>query len=288
MDTKSIEITECPRDAMQGLQEFIPTTLKAAYLNALLKVGFDRLDFGSFVSPKAIPQMRDTADVMELLDTTGPTELLAIIANTRGALDASRFTAISYLGYPFSISETFQQRNANKSIVSSFDDVRAVQEIAEKQGKKLLIYISMAFGNPYGDDWNASIALDWIGRLRDVGISRFALADTVGLARADDVDDMVRGVISTFPEIETGIHLHCRPDNWRSKVEAAFNAGCLRFDTAIKGFGGCPMAGDVLTGNLATENLLGFMSEQGIATGIRQEAFKSALTQASEVFMTYH
>lgn len=288
MDSKRVEITECPRDAMQGLQEFIPTSLKASYLNALLKVGFDRLDFGSFVSPKAIPQMRDTAEVLDLLDPSGPTELLAIIANARGALDASRFPAISYLGYPFSISETFQQRNANKSIAATFDDVRTVLDIAERQNKKLLIYISMAFGNPYGDDWNTSIALEWVGRLRAEGIKRFALADTVGLARADDVDYMVRAVISSFPEIETGVHLHCRPDNWRSKVEAAYNAGCRRFDSVIKGFGGCPMAGDELTGNLATENLLVFMNEQGVSTGIRQEVFNHAMTQASEVFMAYH
>lgn len=288
MDTKSIEITECPRDAMQGLQEFIPTNLKAAYLNSLLKVGFSRLDFGSFVSPKAIPQMRDTAEVLESLDTSGPTELLAIIANARGALEASRFPAIRYLGYPFSISETFQQRNSNKGIADSFDEVRAVCEIAERHGKKLLIYISMAFGNPYGDDWNSAIALDWIGRLRDEGISHFALADTVGLARTDDVDYMVRAVINSYPDIETGIHLHCRPDNWHAKVEAAFNAGCRRFDSALKGFGGCPMAGDELTGNLATENLVGFMNEYGVTTGIRPEAFNRALTKASEMFMTYH
>jgi hydroxymethylglutaryl-CoA lyase len=281
-------ITECPRDAMQGLHDFIPTELKISYLNTLLKAGFDRLDFGSFVSPKAIPQMRDTAEVLEGLDLTGATELLAIIANKRGAEDASGYAAISYLGYPFSVSETFQKRNTNAGLEESFDTVKAVLDIASSSEKSLLVYISMAFGNPYGDSWNSEVVTRWISRLSDAGVKKFALADTVGLAKSEDIADMVNSVLTSFPELEIGVHLHCHPANWRSKVEAAWDSGCRRFDTAIKGFGGCPMAGDELTGNLATENLVSFLQEKGAISSIKTEPFIEALRKSSDVFLEYH
>jgi hydroxymethylglutaryl-CoA lyase len=281
-------ITECPRDAMQGLHDFIPTELKISYLNELLKVGFDRLDFGSFVSPKAIPQMRDTAEVLGGLDLSGPTELLAIVANTRGAEEASRFSAIRYLGFPFSVSETFQRRNTNAGIADSFTTVQSILETASVNNKQLLVYISMAFGNPYGDQWDSSVVSEWIAKLRDAGVSRFALADTVGIARSEDVAYMVDSVLSTFPDMEIGVHLHCRPNNWKSKVEAAWDSGCRRFDTAIKGFGGCPMAGDALTGNLATENLVSFLQEKGAISSIKTEPFMEAMRKSSDVFMEYH
>lgn len=285
MSAEKAFITECPRDAMQGLHDFIPTELKVAYLNTLLKVGFDRLDFGSFVSPKAIPQMRDTAEVIENLDLSGSTELLAIIANKRGAEEAARFSAIRYLGFPFSVSETFQKRNTNAGIEDSFDTVKAILDIAAGSDKDLLVYISMAFGNPYGDAWDADVVTKWISRLSECGVKKFALADTVGIAKPEDVSGMVESVISTFPGLEIGVHLHCQPSGWKPKVEAAWNAGCRRFDSAIKGFGGCPMAGDALTGNLATENLVSFLQEKGAISSIKSEPFAEALRKSSDVFM---
>lgn len=278
-------ITECPRDAMQGIPDFIPTGTKIEYLNALLRVGFDRLDFGSFVSPKAIPQLRDTAEVLNGLTSDSPTKLLAIIANLRGAQEAAPFEKISFLGFPFSVSETFQQRNTNSGIEESFETVLKIQEIAVKNNKNLLIYISMAFGNPYGDVWDAEIVNQWITRLYEAGIRHIALADTVGLAEAKDVGYLTQAVIKDFPEIEIGAHLHCKPVNWRSKVEAAYNAGCRHFDSALKGFGGCPMAEDNLVGNLATENLLQYLNEKNVETLIKPDEFNHAMHVSNLVFL---
>lgn len=288
INKNSAWITECPRDAMQGIAEFIPTQSKINYLNKLLSVGFDRLDFGSFVSPKAIPQLRDTAAVLEGLNENSETKLLAIVANARGAEDAARFERISLLGYPFSVSETFQKRNTNTTISESFDNVAKIHEITGKSGKDLLVYISMAFGNPYGDLWNAEVVIDWINKLSAMGIKKFALADTVGLAKPEDVTYLVHSVLSVFPDLEIGVHLHCRPGNWLKKVDAAFNAGCRHFDAAMKGLGGCPMAKDELVGNLATENLFKYLEEKNVETQINKILFNEALDASSEVFVAYH
>ena len=282
---EKVKITECPRDAMQGLSWFIPTATKADYLNTLLKVGFDILDFGSFVSPKAIPQLRDTAEVLSMLDVSSTsTKLLAIIANLRGGEDAINFNEIKYLGFPFSISETFQQRNTNSSIEQSLATVDKLQSLCLKHNKELLIYISMAFGNPYGDIWNDEIAVKWVAKIASMGIKSIALADTVGIAQAKDVKYMFEAVIPTFPLVNFGAHLHCTNENWYDKVAAAYHAGCRNFDAAMKGFGGCPMAEDELIGNLATENLMSFLYEKEISSNVNLEYFNKALTKAGSVF----
>ncbi len=284
---EKVWITECSRDAMQGLIEFIPTKEKIRYLNLLLKVGFDRLDFGSFVSPKAIPQLRDTTEVLDQLDLSNTeTQLLAIVANHRGAEDAAKFEKVSILGYPFSVSETFQKRNTNSTISDSLVTVKNIRETCEKSGKELLVYISMAFGNPYGDPWNADIVVGWIFELQKLGISKFALADTVGIAKEVEIAELVTEVREQFGEIESGIHLHCRPDNWKIKVDAAYSAGCRRFDAAIRGFGGCPMAKDELVGNLATEHLLQYLDEKNVETNVNFTRFKDAVSASAEVFFT--
>lgn len=278
-------VTECPRDAMQGIHDFIPTELKIGYLNSLLKAGFDRLDFGSFVSPKAIPQLSDTREVLQGLDTTSTTRLLAIVANLRGAEEASSYEAISLLGYPFSVSETFQKRNTKSGIAASFDTVLSIHKTALNSGKELVVYISMAYGNPYGDEWNDEVVLNWILKLKNNGISKIALADTVGLAEAKDVSYLTAAVIREFPGLEVGAHLHCAPTNWREKVEAAFNAGCRHFDSAIKGYGGCPMAKDELVGNLATENLVQYLKEKNVETLIDPAGFNHAVHASNLVFL---
>lgn len=283
--TERVFITECPRDAMQGIHDFIPTETKISYLNNLLKVGFDRLDFGSFVSPKAIPQLRDTAEVLAGLKLDGATKLLAIVANLRGAQDASTHPEIAFVGFPFSVSETFQKRNTNSGIADSFDTVQRMKEVAEQSGKELLVYISMAFGNPYGDLWNADVVTGWLDQLHRAGISKIALADTVGIATADDIGYLIQSVLAAFPDLEIGAHLHCHSNNWKSKVDAAFGAGCRHFDAAIKGLGGCPMAEDELVGNLATENLIQYLNEKNVETRIRSEEFNKAMMEASAVFM---
>jgi hydroxymethylglutaryl-CoA lyase len=281
-------ITECPRDAMQGIGEFIPTKEKIRYLNRLLKVGFDRLDFGSFVSPKAIPQLRDTAEVLDQIELSGiNTKLLAIVANMRGAEDAAQFEKVSILGFPFSVSETFQKRNTNSSISDSLVTVKNIRETCAKSGKELLVYISMAFGNPYRDPWNTDIVIGWIFELQKLGITKFALADTVGIAKESEIGELVTDVQQEFGEIELGIHLHCRPDNWKNKVDAAYLAGCRRFDSAIRGFGGCPMAKDELVGNLATEQLLQYLDEKNVETNVNFTRFKDAVSASAEVFFTH-
>ncbi len=257
-----MKLIECPRDAIQGLHQFIPTEKKIKYINLLLESNlFDTIDFGSFVSPKAIPQMADTAEVVRGLDLSkSNAKLLAIIANERGATEASQFEQISYLGYPFSISETFQLRNTNATIAESLERVKAIQEISEKFDKQLVIYISMGFGNPYGDEWNAEIAIKWVDELQKLGIKIFSLSDTVGVATPESITYLFENLIPKYPNLEFGAHLHTTPDTWQEKVEAAYKTGCRRFDGAILGYGGCPMAADELVGNMPMENLLTYHS----------------------------
>lgn len=281
----SIKIIECPRDAMQGITEFIPTQTKINYINTLLQVGFDTIDFGSFVSPKAIPQMQDTAEVLaglNLADTNS--KLLAIVANVRGAQDAMQHAAIQYIGFPFSISETFQQRNTNSSIAQSLDTVKQMQELCVKHNKQLVVYISMGFGNPYGDDWNAEIALHWVNEMDKIGVRILSLSDTIGIASADSISYLFGHLIPAFKQIEFGAHLHTTPDTWLEKVTAAHTHGCVRFDGALKGFGGCPMAADKLTGNMPTENLLHYFTTQNLNHGLNDEAFNKAMFAANLVF----
>lgn len=281
----SVKLIECPRDAMQGLHTFIPTEIKAKYINQLLKVGYDTIDFGSFVSPKAIPQMRDTAEVLARLDLeTTETKLLAIIANTRGAEDASQFSEIDFLGYPFSISETFQLRNTNATLAESIIRVEEIHNIALKHNKETVIYISMGFGNPYGDTWNVEICQHWVDKLADMGIKIIALSDTIGIATPASISYLFKHLIPLYPSIEFGAHLHSQPFNWLPRIEAAFKSGCRRFDAAIRGYGGCPMAKDDLTGNMATENLLQYFDQLQIETGIHKNHFQKALKMVDGVF----
>jgi hydroxymethylglutaryl-CoA lyase len=281
-----VKLVECPRDAMQGIHAFIPTDAKVRYLDLLLKTGFDTIDIGSFVSPKVIPQMADTAEVLARIDTEGSrSKLLVIVANERGAEDAAEQERVSYLGYPFSISETFQQRNTNTSIEGSWARTAHIAETARKAGKELVVYISMAFGNPYGDPWNADIALHWTERLvNELGVRIIALSDTVGVARPEDVTAIFGALIPAMPQVEFGAHLHARPDNWKAKTDAAWNAGCRRFDGALKGYGGCPMAEDKLVGNLAMDRFIEDLEGRGIRTGIDQKMLEKSLIQAGLVF----
>lgn len=281
-----LKLIECPRDAMQGLHDFIPTDVKAGYINQLLKVGFDTIDFGSFVSPKAIPQMRDTAEVLSKLNLDNTdSKLLSIVANKRGADDASRFEEINYLGFPFSISETFQKRNTNSSIEESFARVEMIQNLCVQNNKKLVVYISMAFGNPYGDPWDLEIAAKWASRLHlDLGIDILALGDTIGVSDRQNITRLFSGLMQELPNVEFGAHLHSTPDSVYEKVSAAYEAGCRRFDGAIKGFGGCPMAKDDLTGNMPTEGMLAYFNEQQISTSIIAEEFTKSVNLALEVF----
>jgi hydroxymethylglutaryl-CoA lyase len=286
LTTSPIKITECPRDAMQGLHQFVPTEQKAAYINLLLKVGFDTIDFGSFVSPKAIPQMRDTAEVLSKLDlSNSKSKLLAIVANYRGAEEAAKHQAITYLGYPFSISETFQQRNTNSGINESFDTVKRMNDLCGTSNKQLLVYLSMGFGNPYGDEWNEEIVLQWAERLIDEGIQHIALADTIGIASPEQIASLYPLLKSAFPETEIGIHLHSTPNTWQEKIEAAYKSGCRSFDTTVKGYGGCPMAKDELTGNIATENLIGYLQSQKERVGLDMTGFREALEYSDRIFI---
>ena len=282
---ESIKLIECPRDAMQGWKHLIPTEEKIRYLQELLKVGFDTIDFGSFVSPKIIPQMSDTREVIGRLDrSNSPSKLLAIIANLRGAEDAVVFEKIDYLGFPFSISPTFQLRNTNSNIQTSFDRVRDIQELCIKHNKTLVIYISMGFGNSYGDPYNQEFVFDWISKLSKLGIKIFSLADTVGVASPEQVFSTTGFIIKEFRNLEIGVHLHSSPVNWKLKVDAAFNAGCKRFDGALKGFGGCPMAKDELVGNMNTEFLVDYFEEKKLLNGINKNALQRASLIASEIF----
>lgn len=280
-----IQLVECPRDAMQGLKEFIPTEKKAAYINQLLQVGFHTVDFGSFVSPKAIPQMRDTAEVLAKLELSGTSsKLLAIVANTRGANDAAHFQEIDYLGFPFSVSETFQLRNTNATIEESLERVETVQEICENSGKQMVVYISMGFGNPYGDPWNVEIVQRWVDRLLQLGIGIFMLSDTIGVATPQSIRYLFGNLLPAYPEVVFGAHFHTNPRTWKEKIEAAYDSGCRRFDGAIKGFGGCPMAKDELTGNMPTENMVHYFSNRKEELGIDAGAFSRAVEMVGEVF----
>lgn len=283
---KKIQLIECPRDAMQGLHQFVPTELKINYINKLLKAGFHTLDFGSFVSPKAIPQMQDTAQVLAGLDLSGPTKLLAIVANTKGIQAATSYPEINYLGYPFSISETFQQRNTNSSIAQSLNTVEALINSCNANQKEAVIYLSMGFGNPYGDTWNPEIVLKRTEELVDRGATIISLADTVGLSTPEQIQMLLPSLHRHFPQINFGLHLHSTPNERSSKIEAAFRAGCTRFDSAVKGFGGCPMAADDLTGNIATEDVLHFFSKENIDTGVDINYFKDALAFSNQIFLT--
>ena len=284
---KKVKIIECPRDAMQGIKShFISTEKKALYINSLLKVGFDTIDFGSFVSPKAIPQMRDTAAVLSKLDLSRTqSKLLAIIANVRGANDASQFEEIDYLGYPFSISENFQMRNTHKTIEESIETLDVILNIADKTNKEVVAYLSMGFGNPYGDPWNVEIVGEWTEKLSSMGVKILSLSDTIGSSTPEVIDYLFSNLISHYTDIEFGAHLHTTPDKWHEKVDAAFRAGCNRFDGAIKGYGGCPMAKDELTGNMPTEKLLSYFTVHKANTGIKPMSFESAYNKALEVFI---
>lgn len=281
-----VKIIECPRDAMQGIKDyFIETESKAAYINQLLKVGFDTIDFGSFVSPKAIPQMRDTAAVLSKLELDqNATKLLAIVANQRGATDACSFDEIQYLGYPFSISETFQLRNTNATIAESMKRLAGIQELCQKHNKQLVVYVSMGFGNPYGDEWNVEIVQKWVNLLADMGVKILSLSDTIGVANHETISYLFSNLIPPYPDVEFGAHFHTRPDEWEEKIDAAYQNGCRRFDGAIKGYGGCPMAKDDLTGNMPTEKMLSYFPKQSIDLGLDMEAFAKALTMTTDIF----
>jgi hydroxymethylglutaryl-CoA lyase len=281
-----ISLIECPRDAMQGWKNFIPTEKKTHYINSLLKVGFHTIDFGSFVSPKIIPQMEDTKEVVKKLELgVGKTKLLAIVANLRGAIDACIYDEITYLGFPFSVSETFQQRNTNSSINESLKRVEEIQTLCKKAGKKLVIYISMGFGNPYGDPFNEEIVFNQVEHLIEMDIEIISLADTVGMATPEQVYDITRYLTETLPGTEIGVHLHSRPDNYLEKLNAAVKAGCKRFDGALKGIGGCPMADDELTGNMNTELMIEYFEQQKLLSGLNKEALTESLKIASEIFV---
>lgn len=280
-----LELIECPRDAMQGIKEIIPTQKKIDYINLLIEAGFHTIDFGSFVSPKAIPQMADTAEVLKGLKLNDKTKLLAIIANKRGAEDAAHFEEINYLGYPFSVSEEFQKRNTNSTLEESLTVLEEIKAIADKANKDLVVYLSMAFGNPYGEEWNPDNVIKWAERLhREFGIKTLALSDTIGTSSRGSIDRLFNGLIPALPGVNFGAHLHTTPDTWREKVDAAYQAGCRRFDGALKGFGGCPMAKDDLTGNMPTEKMLGYFEERGVETGVEQDKVNQALLAVADVF----
>ena len=285
---KPVKIIECPRDAMQGIKAFIPTEKKVQYIQSLLRVGFDTIDVGSFVSPKAIPQMVDTSQVLEQLDLSKTTsKLLAIIANTRGAIDACQEGVIDYLGYPFSISENFQMRNTHKTIAESVVTLSEILEHADKASKEVVVYISMGFGNPYGDPWNVDIVGEWTEKLANMGVKILSLSDTVGTSDPESINYLFSNLIPKYPEIEFGAHLHTTPTSWFEKVDAAYKAGCYRFDGAIQGFGGCPMAKDELTGNMPTEKLLSYFTSQK-NNNLNALSFESAYNEASKIFKIYH
>ncbi len=284
-----VKLIECPRDAMQGIRDFIPTEKKVQYIQSLLRCGFDTIDFGSFVSPKAIPQMKDTAEVLSKLDLSKTSsKLLAIVANTRGAEDASKYDEIDYLGYPFSISENFQMRNTHKTISESVDVLQEILDIADKSGKEVVAYLSMGFGNPYGDPWNVEIVGEWTEKLADMGVKILSLSDTVGTSTPEIIDYLFSNLIPKYPQIEFGAHLHTTPSRWHEKIEAAFNAGCHRFDGAIQGFGGCPMAKDELTGNMPSEKMLSYFNSIKAETNIKMTSFESSYNEASKIFNSYH
>ena len=284
-----IQLVECPRDAMQGMKPFIPTDKKVAYINSLLNVGFHTIDFGSFVSPKAIPQLADTAKVLERLDLDSTSShLLAIVANLRGANDAAQFEQIKYLGYPFSISETFQLRNTNATIEESLQRVEQIQELCVKSNKEMVLYISMGFGNPYGDEWNVDIVQKWVSKLKDLGIKIFSLSDTIGVSTPESISYLFSNLIPAYEDLTFGAHLHTQPHNWKEKVQSAYDSGCRRFDGAIKGYGGCPMAADDLTGNMPTEQMINYFDNLDALTGFDHQAFAKSMYLTDSTFPLEH
>jgi hydroxymethylglutaryl-CoA lyase len=287
--SEKVKVIECPRDAMQGIKAFIPTEEKVRYIQSLLGCGFDTIDFGSFVSPKAIPQMVDTAEVLSQLDLSDTTsKLLAIVANVRGANNAAEHKEIQYLGYPFSISENFQMRNTHKTIAQSVETLQEILNIADASGKEVVTYISMGFGNPYGDPWSVEVVGEWTEKLAKMGARILSLSDTVGTSTPEVIDYLFSNLIPKYPEIEFGAHLHTTPAKWHEKVHAAYEAGCRRFDGAIQGFGGCPMAKDELTGNMPTEKMLSYFNSEKIETGVNWLVFEAAHNKASDLFSSYH
>ena len=289
MPIAKIKLIECPRDAMQGIKAFIPTEQKVKYIQSLLGCGFDTIDFGSFVSPKAIPQMIDTAEVLKRLDLSKTqSKLLAIVANVRGATDACQHEAIDYLGYPFSISENFQMRNTHKTIAQSVETLKEILTIAHGANKQVVTYISMGFGNPYGDPWSVEVVGEWTERLAEMGVQILSLSDTIGSSTPDIIEYLFSNLIPKYPEIEFGAHLHTTPTKWHEKVNAAYRSGCRRFDGAVQGFGGCPMAKDELTGNMPTEKMLSYFTQEKAETGVNWMVFEAAYNKATELFSVYH
>jgi len=286
--SNQVKVIECPRDAMQGIKQFIPTKQKVQYIQSLLRVGFDTIDFGSFVSPKAIPQMVDTAEVLAQLDLSQTkSKLLSIIANSRGATDACKHPEIDYLGYPFSISENFQMRNTHKTIAQSIVLLQDILNQADAANKEVVVYISMGFGNPYGDPWDVNIVGEWTERLSKMGVKILSLSDTVGTSNPENIDYLFSNLIPEYRNIEFGAHLHTTPDTWFEKVDSAYRAGCKRFDGAIQGFGGCPMAKDDLTGNMPTEKVLSYLTSKKV-NNLNAMSFESAYNEASKIFNAYH
>jgi len=286
--SEKVKIIECPRDAMQGIKMFIPTEEKIQYLQSLLGCGFHTIDFGSFVSPKAIPQMADTAEVLERLHLEhNLSKLLAIVANVRGAQDASKYKAIDYLGYPFSISENFQMRNTHKTIAQSTEILKELLEIASDNGKEVVVYISMGFGNPYGDPWNVDIVGEWTEKLTSMGVKILSLSDTVGTSTPEIISYLFSNLIPMYPDVEFGAHLHTTPSTWHEKIDAAYKAGCRRYDGAIQGFGGCPMAKDELTGNMPTEKMLSYFTSKKADTNVTWTVFEAAFNKATQIFSAY-
>ena len=286
---EKVKLIECPRDAMQGIKSFIPTAEKVQYLQSLLACGFDTIDFGSFVSPKAIPQMADTAKVLEGLDLSkSKSKLLAIVANLRGAKDACIHENIDYLGYPFSISENFQMRNTHKTIAQSTEILKEILQVAKSSNKEVVTYISMGFGNPYGDPWNVDIVGEWTEKLAAMGVNILSLSDTVGTSTPENIEYLFTNLIPAYPAVEFGAHLHTTPSAWHEKVEAAYKAGCRRFDGAVQGFGGCPMAKDELTGNMPTEKMLSYFTAKKVDTNINWTIFEAAYNKSSALFSKYY
>ncbi len=281
-----VKIVECPRDAMQGIKTWIPTNEKINYVQSLLRVGFDVLDVGSFVSPRSIPQMKDSREVLESLDLKSTnSKLLYIVANLRGANEACQYSQIDFLGFPFSISENFQMRNTNKTINDSIDVLKGIISISEKNNKKVVVYLSMGFGNPYGDEWDYEVLEKWISIINSLGVKTISISDTIGVSTPTKIDKIFKNSIKHFPRIEFGAHFHTKPSNWFEKIDSAYKAGCRRFDTAIQGFGGCPMAGDELTGNFPTEKLISYFNYKKVKLNINSLNFESAYNFASKIFI---
>lgn len=286
---QNVKIIECPRDAMQGVRDWIPTKEKAQFIQSLLNCGFDTIDFGSFVSPKAIPQMKDTSELLSLLDLSSTeSQLLAIVANIRGAKDAVMYDQIDYLGYPFSISENFQMRNTHKTIAQSIETLKEILNLADSKNKKVVAYLSMGFGNPYGDPWSLDIVGEWTEKLSNMGVKILSLSDTVGSSNPEIITYLFSELITKYPSIEFGAHLHTTTTKWKEKVSAAYLAGCRRFDGAIQGFGGCPMAKDDLTGNMPTEKILSYFAAEKVNTNVNSISFETAYKEASKIFNKYH